>query len=131
MKGAKSNRVNLALLLPLYRDEFRKEFKEKYPKNKSVAAVGKAAGERWKSLSELLKQLWWIRRAEEEHGQLPAEEHNEVLSSGKLRRIMMSCRGLGHENGEDAELVTSDGGAAIDLGAQRGVLAIYLSFGRG
>ncbi|KAK1628214.1 hypothetical protein QYE76_002529 [Lolium multiflorum] len=54
MKGAKSNRVNLALLLPLYRDEFRKEFKEKYPKNKSVAAVGKAAGERWKSLSELM-----------------------------------------------------------------------------
>ncbi|KXG20955.1 hypothetical protein SORBI_3010G275200 [Sorghum bicolor] len=34
------------------REEFRKEFKEKNPKNKSVAAVGKAAGDRWKSLSE-------------------------------------------------------------------------------
>ncbi|XBI05191.1 hypothetical protein VPH35_133379 [Triticum aestivum] len=32
--------------------EFREEFKQKNPKNKSVAAVGKAAGERWKSLSE-------------------------------------------------------------------------------
>ncbi|KAM3208222.1 hypothetical protein ACQJBY_063100 [Aegilops geniculata] len=32
--------------------EFRKEFKHKNPKNKSVAAVGKAAGGRWKSLSE-------------------------------------------------------------------------------
>ncbi|XP_051200283.1 DNA-binding protein MNB1B-like isoform X2 [Lolium perenne] len=36
----------------VFMDEFRKEFKEKNPKNKSVAAVGKAAGERWKSLSE-------------------------------------------------------------------------------
>uniref|UniRef100_A0A0E0AEN9 HMG box domain-containing protein n=1 Tax=Oryza glumipatula TaxID=40148 RepID=A0A0E0AEN9_9ORYZ len=34
------------------REEFRKEFKEKNPKNKSVAAVGKAAGDRWKSLTE-------------------------------------------------------------------------------
>jgi hypothetical protein len=53
-----------------------------------------------------------------------------AIFSGKLRRIMMSCRGLGHEHGEDAELFTSDGGAVIDLGAQRGVLTIYLSFGR-
>jgi high mobility group protein B1 len=36
----------------LVRDEFRKEFKEKNPKNKSVAAVGKAAGDRWKSLTD-------------------------------------------------------------------------------
>ncbi|CAN6192426.1 unnamed protein product [Urochloa humidicola] len=36
----------------VFMDEFRKEFKEKNPKNKSVAAVGKAAGDRWKSLSE-------------------------------------------------------------------------------
>ncbi|XP_044357951.1 cyclin-dependent kinase 5 homolog isoform X3 [Triticum aestivum] len=32
--------------------EFRKEFKQKNPKNKSVTAVGKAAGGRWKNLSE-------------------------------------------------------------------------------
>nr|XP_051199732.1 HMG1/2-like protein isoform X1 [Lolium perenne] len=36
----------------VFMGEFRKEFNEKNPKNKSVAAVGKAAGERWKSLSE-------------------------------------------------------------------------------
>ncbi|KAK8456247.1 hypothetical protein SEVIR_4G299800v4 [Setaria viridis] len=33
-------------------EEFRKEFKEKNPKNKSVAEVGKAAGNRWKSLTD-------------------------------------------------------------------------------
>jgi hypothetical protein len=36
----------------VFMDEFRKEFKEKNPKNKSVAAVGKAAGDRWKSLTD-------------------------------------------------------------------------------
>ncbi|VAI81785.1 unnamed protein product [Triticum turgidum subsp. durum] len=36
----------------VFMGEFREEFKQKNPKNKSVAAVGKAAGERWKSLSE-------------------------------------------------------------------------------
>ncbi|MCH1921800.1 HMG-box domain-containing protein, partial [Shewanella sp. A3A] len=36
----------------VFMEEFRKEFKEKNPKNKSVAAVGKAAGDRWKSLTE-------------------------------------------------------------------------------
>jgi high mobility group protein B1 len=35
--------------------EFRQEFKEKNPKNKSVAAVGKAAGDRWKSLTDAAK----------------------------------------------------------------------------
>ncbi|GFP82763.1 high mobility group b protein 3 [Phtheirospermum japonicum] len=33
-------------------EDFRKQYKEKHPKNKSVAAVGKAGGDKWKSLSE-------------------------------------------------------------------------------
>ncbi|XP_020242778.1 HMG1/2-like protein [Asparagus officinalis] len=36
----------------VFMEGFRKEFKEKNPRNKSVAAVGKAGGERWKSLSD-------------------------------------------------------------------------------
>jgi len=39
----------------VFMGEFREEFKQKNPKNKSVAAVGKAAGERWKSLTETEK----------------------------------------------------------------------------
>ncbi|XP_051216801.1 DNA-binding protein MNB1B-like [Lolium perenne] len=54
MKGAKSKGAAKAET----KDEFRKEFKEKNPKNKSVAAVGKAAGERWKSLSESDSSSW-------------------------------------------------------------------------
>ncbi|TVU07546.1 hypothetical protein EJB05_40906, partial [Eragrostis curvula] len=48
----KPKRAPSAFFLVLVREEFRKEFKEKNPKNKSVAAVGKAAGDRWKSLTE-------------------------------------------------------------------------------
>ncbi|XP_042377796.1 DNA-binding protein MNB1B-like [Zingiber officinale] len=36
----------------VFMEEFRKIFKEKNPNNKSVAAVGKAGGDKWKSLSE-------------------------------------------------------------------------------
>ncbi|CAL5332033.1 unnamed protein product [Camellia sinensis] len=37
------------------REEFRKAYKEKHPNNKSVAAVGKASGDKWKSMSEAEK----------------------------------------------------------------------------
>ncbi|XP_074566857.1 DNA-binding protein MNB1B-like isoform X2 [Curcuma longa] len=36
----------------VFMEEFRKTYKEKHPNNKSVAAVGKAGGDKWKSLSE-------------------------------------------------------------------------------
>jgi len=36
----------------VFMEDFRKTYKEKHPNNKSVAAVGKAAGEKWKSMTE-------------------------------------------------------------------------------
>ncbi|XP_074572508.1 DNA-binding protein MNB1B-like [Curcuma longa] len=36
----------------VFMEEFRKTFKEKNPNNKSVAAVAKAGGDKWKSLTE-------------------------------------------------------------------------------
>lgn len=39
----------------VFMEEFRKTFKEKNPNNKSVAAVGKAGGDKWKSLTEAEK----------------------------------------------------------------------------
>uniref|UniRef100_A0A7N0USE3 HMG box domain-containing protein n=2 Tax=Kalanchoe fedtschenkoi TaxID=63787 RepID=A0A7N0USE3_KALFE len=35
----------------VFMEEFRKEFKEKHPENKAVSVVGKAGGEKWKSLT--------------------------------------------------------------------------------
>ncbi|XP_052191418.1 high mobility group B protein 3-like [Diospyros lotus] len=39
----------------VFMEEFRKQYKEKHPNNKSVAAVGKAGGDKWKSLSDAEK----------------------------------------------------------------------------
>nr|XP_016433216.1 PREDICTED: high mobility group B protein 3-like [Nicotiana tabacum] len=39
----------------IFMEEFRKQYKEKHPNNKFVAAVGKAAGEKWKSFSDAEK----------------------------------------------------------------------------
>ncbi|XP_065875604.1 high mobility group B protein 3-like [Euphorbia lathyris] len=36
----------------VFMDEFRKSFKENHPDNKSVSVVGKAGGEKWKSMSD-------------------------------------------------------------------------------
>ncbi|KAL1820293.1 hypothetical protein DCAR_0416622 [Daucus carota subsp. sativus] len=36
----------------VFMEDFRKTYKEKHPNNKSVAVVGKAGGDKWKSMSE-------------------------------------------------------------------------------
>ncbi|XP_050211241.1 high mobility group B protein 3-like [Mercurialis annua] len=36
----------------VFMEDFRETYKKEHPKNKSVAAVGKAGGDRWKSMSE-------------------------------------------------------------------------------
>ncbi|PSS16153.1 HMG1/2-like protein [Actinidia chinensis var. chinensis] len=36
----------------VFMDDFRKTYKENFPDNKSVSAVGKAGGEKWKEMSE-------------------------------------------------------------------------------
>nr|CAA90679.1 HMG1/2-like protein [Hordeum vulgare subsp. vulgare] len=59
----------------VFMGEFREEFKQKNPKNKSVAAVGKAAGERWKSLSESEKAPF-VAKANKLKG-----EYNKAIAS--------------------------------------------------
>ncbi|XP_073012714.1 HMG1/2-like protein [Typha latifolia] len=39
----------------VFMEDFRKQFKEKNPNNKLVSVVGKAGGDKWKSLSEAEK----------------------------------------------------------------------------
>ncbi|OMP06480.1 hypothetical protein CCACVL1_01549 [Corchorus capsularis] len=39
----------------VFMEEFRETYKKDHPKNKSVAAVGKAGGDKWKSMSEAEK----------------------------------------------------------------------------
>ncbi|KAF3440875.1 hypothetical protein FNV43_RR19161 [Rhamnella rubrinervis] len=39
----------------VFMEEFREKYKKEHPNNKSVAAVGKAGGDKWKSLSDAEK----------------------------------------------------------------------------
>ncbi|XP_039002062.1 high mobility group B protein 3-like [Hibiscus syriacus] len=47
----------------VFMEEFREVYKKEHPKNKSVAAVGKAGGDKWKSLSDAEKAPY-IAKAE-------------------------------------------------------------------
>ncbi|KAM6540471.1 hypothetical protein CsatB_004918 [Cannabis sativa] len=47
----------------VFMEEFREKYKKEHPNNKSVSAVGKAGGEKWKSLTEAEKAPF-VARAE-------------------------------------------------------------------
>ncbi|KAA0052918.1 HMG1/2-like protein-like [Cucumis melo var. makuwa] len=47
----------------VFMEEFRKQYKKEHPNNKSVAAVGKAGGDKWKSMSDAEKAPY-INKAE-------------------------------------------------------------------
>lgn len=66
----------------VFMEGFRKEFKEKNPKNKSVAAVGKAGGERWKSLSDSEKAPF-VTKAEK----LKGEYEKKIAAYNKGEKV--------------------------------------------
>ncbi|KAA8532070.1 hypothetical protein F0562_006788 [Nyssa sinensis] len=61
----------------VFMEEFRKQYKEKHPNNKSVSVVGKAGGDKWKSLSEALRQ----RRGRHEYNKTLLA-YNKKLAEG-------------------------------------------------
>ncbi|KAL7190400.1 hypothetical protein ACSBR2_022636 [Camellia fascicularis] len=64
-------------------EEFRKTYKEKHPNNKSVAAVGKAGGDKWKSLSEAEKAPY-VAKAEKRKTEYnkTLEAYNKKMAEG-------------------------------------------------
>ncbi|XP_047312480.1 HMG1/2-like protein isoform X2 [Impatiens glandulifera] len=67
----------------VFMEDFRKTFKEKNPNNKSVAAVGKAAGEKWKSMSEAEKAQY-VAKAEKRKVEYNKnmDAYNKKLAAG-------------------------------------------------
>ncbi|KAK7346280.1 hypothetical protein VNO80_20796 [Phaseolus coccineus] len=59
----------------VFMSEFREQFKKEHPTNKSVAVVGKAGGDKWKSLSDAEKAPF-IARAEKKK-----EEYEKSISA--------------------------------------------------
>ncbi|XP_021754488.1 high mobility group B protein 3-like [Chenopodium quinoa] len=68
----------------VFMEEFRVTYKQKHPNNKSVAAVGKAGGEKWKSLTEAEKAPY-IQKAEKRKAdyEKSMNTYNKKLAEGK------------------------------------------------
>ncbi|KAA8537400.1 hypothetical protein F0562_026913 [Nyssa sinensis] len=67
----------------VFMEEFRQHYKEKHPNNKSVSVVGKAGGEKWKSLSEAEKAPY-VAKAEKRKKDYDRnmEAYNKKLAQG-------------------------------------------------
>ncbi|KAJ1703061.1 hypothetical protein LUZ63_002840 [Rhynchospora breviuscula] len=81
----------------VFMDDFRKEFNEKNPKNKSVAAVSKAGGDRWKSLSESDKAPF-VAKAEKHK-----EEYNKKMDAYNKKPEKSSGRSKDEEEEEEEQ----------------------------
>ncbi|KAH6768299.1 high mobility group B3, partial [Perilla frutescens var. frutescens] len=67
----------------VFMEDFRKIYKEKHPNNKSVAAVGKAGGDKWKSLSEEEKAPYVAKaQKRKEEYERTMEAYNKKLAGG-------------------------------------------------
>ncbi|CAN7025557.1 unnamed protein product [Brassica oleracea var. botrytis] len=70
----------------VFLDDFRREFNEANPNNKSVAAVGKAAGAKWKSMSEEEKAPYASKAESRKSEYLKGmQQYNMNLASGTNR----------------------------------------------
>ncbi|KAH0909189.1 hypothetical protein HID58_032510 [Brassica napus] len=70
----------------VFLDDFRREFNEANPNNKSVAAVGKAAGAKWKSMSEEEKAPYASKAESRKSEYLKSmQQYNMNLASGTNR----------------------------------------------
>ncbi|KAL1566668.1 HMG1/2-like protein [Salvia divinorum] len=67
----------------VFMEDFRKTYKEKHPNNKSVSAVGKAGGEKWKSMSEAEKAPY-VAKAEKRKSdyEVTLKAYNKKLNDG-------------------------------------------------
>ncbi|KAF5762496.1 putative chromatin remodeling & transcriptional activation HMG family [Helianthus annuus] len=68
----------------VFMEDFRKQYKEKHPNNKSVSVVGKAGGEKWKSMSESEKAPF-VAKAEKRKSEYDKtlQAYNKKLAEGK------------------------------------------------
>ncbi|KAG1359540.1 high mobility group B protein 7 [Cocos nucifera] len=73
----------------LFMDDFRKEYKEAHPDSKSVSAVAKEGGEKWKSMTDEERKPYVDRATElkaeyeKEKEKLNEEEEKEIQESEK------------------------------------------------
>ncbi|KAK9990002.1 hypothetical protein SO802_024987 [Lithocarpus litseifolius] len=67
----------------VFMEEFRKQYAKEHPNNKAVSAVGKAGGEKWKSMSESDKAPY-VAKAEKRKAEYnkTMQAYNKKLAEG-------------------------------------------------
>ncbi|OMO83376.1 hypothetical protein COLO4_22549 [Corchorus olitorius] len=67
----------------VFMEEFRKQYKEEHPDNKSVSAVGKAGGQKWKSMTDAEKAPY-VQKAEKRKSEYAKnlQAYNMKLAGG-------------------------------------------------
>ncbi|CAG7900757.1 unnamed protein product [Brassica rapa] len=90
----------------VFLDDFRREFKEANPNNKSVAAVGKAAGAKWKSMSEEEKAPYATK------AETRKSEYNKSMQEYNMKLANGTSRG---EDDESKSEVDEAGGASEEV----------------
>uniref|UniRef100_A0A5B7BCI3 Putative high mobility group B protein 3-like n=1 Tax=Davidia involucrata TaxID=16924 RepID=A0A5B7BCI3_DAVIN len=66
----------------VFMEDFRKTFKENFPDNKSVSVVGKAGGEKWKSMSDSEKAPYVAKAAKKKAEYEKAKEEFNMKING-------------------------------------------------
>uniref|UniRef100_M1BLY4 High mobility group protein 2 HMG2 n=1 Tax=Solanum tuberosum TaxID=4113 RepID=M1BLY4_SOLTU len=69
----------------VFMEDFRKQYKEKHPGNKSVAAVGKAGGDKWKHLTDAEKAPY-IAKAEKRKA-----EYEKLMDAYNRKQARSNC----------------------------------------
>ncbi|CAN8292207.1 unnamed protein product [Cochlearia groenlandica] len=86
----------------VFMEDFRETFKKENPNNKSVATVGKAAGDKWKSLSDSEKAPY-VAKAEKRKVDYEKnmKAYNKKLEEGPKEDEEESDKSLSEVNDED------------------------------
>ncbi|XWS14364.1 hypothetical protein CRYUN_Cryun35bG0003000 [Craigia yunnanensis] len=86
----------------VFMEDFREQYKKDHPKNKSVAAVGKAAGDKWKSLSEAEKKPY-VAKAVKRKGEYEKNmiAYNRRQAEGPKEDDVESEKSVSEVNDED------------------------------
>ncbi|KAK8648860.1 hypothetical protein V6N13_129602 [Hibiscus sabdariffa] len=86
----------------VFMEEFREQYKKDHPKNKSVAAVGKAGGDKWKSLSEAEKAPY-VAKAEKRKVEYEKnmKAYNKRQAEGPKDEDAESDKSVSEVNDED------------------------------
>ncbi|XP_059294967.1 high mobility group B protein 6-like isoform X2 [Lycium ferocissimum] len=88
----------------VFMEEFRKQFKEKYPNNKSVAAEGIAGGDKWKQFSDAEKAPFVAeakKRLAEYHKNKDAYNKRVAAGSSEEEESYKSMSEVDEEDGDD------------------------------